>query len=443
MTRGNLAKGMLRVSLPLVASNVLQVLFNMSDIAVVGQFAGASALGSVGSTTILVGLFTGFLMGLGSGVNARAALHLGAGRQREVRETVHTAALLCLLMGMALLVLGLAFCMPLLRLLRTKEELIAGAAVYFRIYMLGMPAAAIYNFGNAIYSAAGDTRKPLAFLTLAGALNVGLNLFFVIVLHMDVAGVALASTLSQYLCALLILVSLSRRKDCCGLSRKYLHLNRDKARSILSLGIPSGFQHAIFAIANLFIQSAVNSFDAVMVEGNSAAANADALVYDVMAAFYTGCASFIGQNLGAGRKKRILRSYWWGIGLSFGVAAVMGVVLMLLGRPFLLIFTKEPAVLDAGLQRLNIMSLSYAVSAFMDCTISACRGLGKSLVPTVLVILGSCVFRVIWVYTVFAWFRTIQSLYLLYVFSWVITGAAEMLYFRKIYRETTRNLPDL
>ena len=435
LTEGPLLPAIVRFSIPLMLSNVLQVLFNMSDIAVVGRFSGPEALGAVGSTAILVTLFTGFLIGMGGGVNVVTARYLGAEQPRDVSETVHTSAILLTLSGVLLFGAGFAFTPALLTLLGTKDVLIGGAIRYLRIYLIGMPAMAFFNFGNGVMSAAGDTRHPLLFLSIAGVLNVLLNLLFVIVFRMAEAGVALASVISQYVSAGLILLSLARRHDAIGLRLGRLRINGHKCRLVLGISIPSGLQNAIFAIANLFIQAGVNTFDAVMVEGNAAAANADGLVYDVMAAVYTACASFISQNYGAGNRERVLRSYVICLGLSFGIAAVMSGFLVLFGRAFLSLFTKDEAVAEAGLIRLRVMGCSYAFSALMDCTIAASRGLGRSLAPTVIVILGSCVFRVVWVFTVFAHFHTIESLYLLYIFSWTITGVAELLYFRKCYRE--------
>ena len=440
LTQGKLGKQILIFSLPLMLSNVLQVLFNMADIAVIGQFAGSLSLGSVGSTSILVAMFTGFLIGVSGGINVLAALHLGAKNRKEVTETVHTAALLSLMIGVILTLLGVCFARNVLELLNTKPELIDGALLYIRIYFLGMPALAIYNFGNAVFSAVGDTKRPLRYLALAGVVNIVLNLFFVIVCHMDVAGVALASIISQYLSAVMILAALFRTREVYGLRLKQLRLTRGKVKDILGIGLPSGLQNAIFQIANLFIQVGVNSFSTTMVSGNSAAANADALVYDVMAAFYTACSSFMGQNYGAKKKGRILKSYFVSLVYSFGIGLVMGVTLVCFGETFLALFTREPAVIEAGMKRLTIMGLSYAVSAFMDCTIAASRALGKSLVPTIIVFMGSCVFRVIWVYTIFAYFNTIPSLYLLYVFSWSITAIAEIIYFVKVYRERMAEL---
>lgn len=435
MTKGSLWKQIFLFSLPLMLSNVLQVLFNMSDIAVVGRFAGPEALGAVGSTTTLVSLFTGFLIGMGCGVNVLVARYFGARKGKDLKETVHTAAIVCLAAGVLVLLLGVLFADVLLDILHTKPELIRGAALYLRVYFIGMPALALYNFGNAVFSAIGDTRKPLCFLTAAGILNVLLNLFFVIVCDLNVAGVALASVISQYLSAFLIIGALIRsREEIYGLKIAALHLSGHKLKSILSLSVPAAFQYAIFQIANLFIQAGVNSFDAVVVEGNSAAANADGLVYDVMAAFYTACSSFMGQNYGARKKERVLKSYFVSLAYSFGFGALLGLLLVVFGRSFLALFTADAAVADAGMYRLTIMGFSYAVSAFMDASIAASRGLGKSLVPTVIVVMGSCVFRVIWVYTVFAYFGTISSLYLLYVFSWSITAVAEIIYLVHCYR---------
>ena len=440
LTEGPLLPAIVRFSIPLMLSNVLQVLFNMSDIAVVGRFAGSQALGAVGSTTILVTLFTGFLIGMGSGVNVVTARYLGARQHQAVSKTVHTSAILLLITGVLLLAFGFLFTPSMLRLLGTKDVLLDGAIRYLRIYLFGMPALAVFNFGNGVLSASGDTKHPLLFLSIAGVLNVLLNLLFVIVFQMAEAGVALASAVSQYVSAGLIVLSLARRPESIGLHRSLLRLDGNKSRQILSISIPSGLQNAIFAIANLFIQAGVNTFDAVMVEGNAAAANADALIYDVMAAVYLACSSFMSQNYGAGHRERVKKSYLLCLGLSFGIAAVMSAVLVIFGRNFLSLFTKDAEVVEAGLTRLKVMGCSYAFSALMDCTIAASRGLGRSAVPTVIVILGSCVFRVIWVFTVFAHFHTILSLYLLYIFSWTITGIAELCYFIYCYRDKMRRL---
>ena len=440
LTEGPLAKQILLVSLPLALSNLLQVLFNMSDVAVVGRFAGSTALGAVGSTSILVTLFTGFLIGLSNGINVLVARFYGARHTADVQKTVHSAAIVSLIAGVALLFIGLLGSPFMLRLLNTKDDLLPGAILYLRVYFLGMPALALYNFGNAVFSSIGDTKKPLMYLSIAGALNIALNLFFVIVCDLSVVGVALASAISQCVSAFLILRALTRVQDCYALDPHKLQLDPVQAKSILALGVPAGLQNAIFAIANLFIQAGVNSFDSLMVKGNSAAANADGLIYDCMAAFYMACASFMSQNYGAGKLDRVKKSYFIALAYSFGLGAVLGGGLLVFGRQFLALFTTESAVIDAGMKRILVMGWAYCTSAFMDCTIAASRGLGRTIGPTVIVILGSCVFRVAWVYTIFAHFHTIPSLYLLYPCSWALTAAAEIAYFVFAYRQSVQRL---
>ena len=435
MTEGSLWKNMLLFSLPLMMTQVLEVLFNLSDVAIAGKFADYRALGAVGSTTLLVSLFTGLLIGMGSGVNVAVARGLGMGDRERVEKTVHTSFVLCAAFGIIVCLICILLAGPMLTMLHTKDELIDGATLYLKIYALSMPAMAIYNCGNGIMSAMGDTRRPLLYLSVAGVLNVILNLFFVIRCHMAAEGVAVASVIAQCLSALLIVLHLLGRKDACRLCLSRLRVHPQGARRVLTIGIPTGLQNAIFAIANLFVQVGVNSFDAVTVSGAAAAANADTLLFNMMAAFYTGCASFVSRNWGAGKTQRITKSYLVSMCYAAGVGAICGVLLLLFGRSFLSLFANETGVIDAGMERLRIMSFSYVVSPLMDASIAASRGIGKSVVPTVIVVMGSCVFRVIWVYTIFAWFGTITSLYLLYIFSWAITGIAELLYFRRSYKK--------
>lgn len=440
LTEGSLGKKILIFSIPLMFSNVLQVLFNMADVAVVGKFVGGNALGSVGSTTTLIALHTGILIGIASGINILVALAIGSKKDKDIVDTVHTAAIISVLCGVVLMVGGIGLARIILEGLHTKPELITDAVLYFRIYLLGMPALALYNFGNAVFSAGGETKRPLIYLSISGVINVILNLFFVIVCQMSVCGVALASIVSQYLSAVLILRGLFFSDRQYALRKKDLKLNKKKALQILSVGLPAGMQNAIFYIANLFVQMGVNSFDTVLVAGNAAAANADNLVYDMMAAFYTACGSFMGQNYGAGKKGRMLKSYFICMFDAFFTALILGVLLTMFGRQFLSLFASDAAVIEAGMERLTVMGLSYCISAFMDNSIMAARSLGKSLVPMFIVIMGSCVFRVVWIYTVFAYFQTTTSLYLLYVFSWIITAIAGNIYFAKVYKEKTNAL---
>ena len=436
LTTGSIWGKMLFFSIPLVLTNLLQVLFNMADIAVIGRFAGSLSLGAVGSTTTLVTLFTGILIGMAGGINVLVARFFGAKDKRSTVQIIHTAFLVSLAAGVIVLVLGMAFSKWILELLNTKAELLDGAVLYIRIYFFGMPALALYNFGNAVCSAFGDTKKPLYYLAVAGVVNVVLNLFFVIVCKMDVAGVATASIISQYISAFLILRALVKMGGDYALRLSELKFDKRMAKYIIEIGLPAGLQNGIFQVANLFIQAGVNSFDAIMVAGNSAAANADALLYDSMAAFYTACGSFMGQNYGAGKRDRVRNSYLISLAYSFGIGLVGGILLVIFGKQFLGLFTNDPAVVEAGMKRLTIMGYSYGFSAFMDSAIAASRALGKSIVPTIIVIMGSCVFRMIWVNTIFAYFKTIPSLYLLFIFSWGITATVEIIYFVHVYKNT-------
>lgn len=436
LTTGVLGKQILLLSLPLMFSNLLQVLFNISDIAVVGKFAGAYALGSVGSTSILLTLFLAVPLGMGGGINVLTALAIGSRSKKDVSETIHTAAIISLIAGILLLAFGMFFARDLLTLLNTKEELIEGAVAYLHVYFLGMPAVALYNFGNAVFSSAGNTRKPLVYLSIAGVVNVILNLFFVIVLKIDVCGVAAASAISQYLSAGLLLKDLFRGEGMCRLQMTEMKLTGSKAKRILQIGVPSAFQYMIYSVANLFVQTGVNTFSATVVAGNSAAANADNLVYDIMAAFYTVCGSFMGQNLGARKKDRVKKSYLICLFYSFMIGLVVGLLLVLFGHQFLSLFANDAAVIEAGMERLMVMGLAYCISAFMDCTTAATRALGKTVFPTIVMILGSCVFRIVWIYTVFAVYHTTQALYLLYAVSWIITAIPEIIYFVIIYKKT-------
>ena len=435
MTTGSLWRNIFLFSIPLMCSQLLEVIFNLSDVAVVGRFADYKALGAVGSTTLLVTLFVGFLIGMGSGVNVRVAHALGSGNRQVTEDTIHSALLLCALMGLLVGAVCFFFSGGMLKLLNTKDDLIGQASLYLKIYAVGLPAMGVYNFGNGVLSARGDTKRPLYYLAAAGVLNVILNLFFVIVLHMAAAGVATATAIAQYASAALIMTHLLRRKDECHVSLKKVRLHKDTSIAILMIGVPAGIQNAIFAIANLFVQSGVNSFDTYMVSGNAAATNADTIIYNVMYAFYIACSSFMSQNYGAGNKKRVLKSYFISLFYSFSIGLILGLLLFLFGHQFLSLFATDAAVIDAGMQRIKIMAFSYCVSSFMDCTIAASRGIGKTIIPTIIIIMGSCVFRIIWIYTIFAWVHTIPALFLLYLFSWIITSIAEIIYFTVSYRK--------
>jgi len=442
MTEGSLFKKIFLFSLPLVFSNVLQVLFNMADTSIVGRFAGYHALGSVGSTGQMIFFCSGLLIGLGGGVNVLAAICIGQKNQKDLELTVKASFITCFLAGILIFTFALIFSRSILSLLHTRPELIDDAIIYFRIYMFSMPAVSLYCFGNAILSAHGDTKSPLYYLIFAGIVNIFLDLILVIVFELSVIGVGIATVVSQYISCILTLRKTYHLLSSYEFNLMSLNFSRQKILQVLKIGIPSGMQNAIFALANLFIISAVNSFDAAMVAGNAATMNGDNLVYNIMAAFYAAGATFIGQNLGAQKKKRILNSYLISLFYSALAGFILGFLLYFFGREFLSLFSKDKIVIDYAMQKFKIMTFSFGISAFMDCTIAANRGLRKTFIPSLIVFLGSCIFRILWVLTVFAHYKTVESLFLLYPFSWAITAVFEILYFIRSYLAETRNLPE-
>ena len=440
MCKGSLWKNIFLFSIPLMCAQILEVLFNLSDVAVVGKFSSYTALGAVGSTTMLVTLHTGFLIGMGSGVTVIVARNLGIGNKDKIVNSVFSSLIACCIVGMVVCGVSYLSSTWLLQILNTKSVLMAQAELYLKIYSLGFPAMAVYQYGNGVLSAVGDTKRSLLYLTVAGILNVILNLFFVIVCGKAADGVAIASVIAQYVSAFLVVAHLLKREDVCQLRFDLSKFDMHACGEVLGIGIPAGIQNSVFAIANLFVQRGVNSFDAIVVSGNSAASNADTIVYNILAAFHTGCSSFVSKNYGAGNIHRMKQSYCIALFYSAASGVICGALLWVFGKEFLGFFTNDSGVMQAGMEKLRVMALSYWLSSFMDCTIAAARGIGKSVVPVIGAILGSCVFRVVWVYTIFAWFHTISSLYLLYPCSWILTAAFEIVYFlfsfHKIQKES-------
>ena len=366
------------------------------------------------------------------------AYYVGAKRDNLRNATIYTAFFVCLASGIVLMVLGILLCRPVLSAMNTKPELMESAVLYFCICMMGLPALALYNFGNAVLNAMGDTKRPLVYLMVAGVINVALDILFIVAFGMGVSGVALATALSQGVSAVLVLNAVFRRTPQLGIKFSNLFFNGKSAIHILKIGLPAGLQHSVFALANSFVQMGVNSFDAITVAGVAAEDRLDVLVYQTMAAFYIAGATFVGQNYGAGNKKRIFQSYLISMGFAFIAGAVLGGLFYANGRALIGIFSSDSTVIDEGMKKLFIMSFSFCISATMDGSVAAARGLGKTLVPSFIIIMGSCVFRLLWIFTIFAFFKTIESLYLLYIFSWIITGAAAIFYFLKIYK----SIPD-
>ncbi|MDO5564259.1 MAG: MATE family efflux transporter [Eubacteriales bacterium] len=425
----SLWSGIFLFSIPLILSNLLQVLFNMADVCVVGKFAGSLALGAVGSTTVLITLTTGLLIGMGSGVNAVVALYLGAKDNKNVSKAIQSSFVISFVMGLLLMALFILFSKSILLSMGTKNELIDDALLYYRIYLLGTPALSLYNFSGSVISASGDTKRPLKFLSIGGLVNIILNLIFVIIFKMSVVGVAIASIVSQYLSSYLCMNHIIKTKENFNLNLKELKIDRVMALRVLAIGIPSAIQYALFSFANLFVQSAVNSFSHIFVEGNAAAVNGESILFQMMDAIYIASTTFIAQNLGAKNKNRILKAYWICIFYSSFLGLIGGVLIYFFRYPFLSLFTNDIEVIEAGTARIIVMLLSLWISPFMDCSAACSRGLGKGIMPALFIILGTVVFRLIWIFYVFPNNHNIFTLYYLFPISWIITGIMETIYF--------------
>ena len=438
MCDGPLLSKILLFSVPLMMSGILQLLFNAADIIVVGRFAGSSALAAVGSTSSLINLLINVFVGLSVGVNVLVAKYYGGQREKDMSETVHTAVLTSLLSGLFLVILGGVAARPLLHLMGTPDDVLDQAVLDMRIYFLGMPVLMVYNFGAAILRAIGDTRRPLYFLFMAGVVNVALNLFFVIGLGMGVDGVGWATVISEHVSALLVLKSLMEAPGALKLNLRELRIYPKKLKRIVKIGLPAGMQGAIFSISNVLIQSSVNSFGSIAMAGNTASANIEGFVYTAMNAVYQTNLSFTSQNLGGRKYSRINRIMYICLAVVTIVGITLGITAVLAGDLLLGIYSSDAQVLHYGMLRLEIICGTYFLCGIMDCMVGSLRGLGYSIIPMFVSLTGACGFRVLWVFTVFAAYRSLDVLYLSYPVSWAITAIAHMINFRKIRRKIPR-----
>ena len=434
MCNGPLFGKILLFAVPLMLSGILQLLFNAADIVVVGRFAGSQALAAVGSTSSLINLLINVFVGLSVGANVLVARYYGGQKDKDVSETVHTAITTSIISGLFLVILGVAAARPLLELMGTPEDVLDQSVLYMRIYFAGMPVLMLYNFGSAILRAVGDTRRPLYFLFAAGVVNVCLNLIFVVGLHMGVDGVGWATVISEHISAFLVVKSLMKAPGSMRLDLKKLKIHKKKLKQIVKVGLPAGMQGAIFSISNVLIQSSVNSFGSIAMAGNTASSNVEGFVYTAMNAVYQTNLSFTSQNLGGGKYARINRTLYICLGVVTGVGIALGAGAVLGGRSLLHIYSSDPEVIRYGMLRMTIICSTYFPCGIMDCMVGSLRGMGYSVVPMFVSLAGACGFRVIWVFTVFAAYRSLDVLYISYPVSWAITATAHMLTFRKIRR---------
>ena len=421
MTTGALLPKVLMFSLPLVLTSVLQLLYNAADVIVVGRFAGPQSLAAVSSTGALINLLVNIFMGLSVGSSVVIARAYGAGDIREVHQGVHTSITVAAVAGVAVGILGFFASRPLLQLMGSPDDVIDLAALYMRIFFLGMPFNMLYNFGAAILRAVGDTRRPLYFLTFSGIVNVLLNLLLVIVLKLDVAGVAIATVISQVISAVLVIGCLLHNDGSIRLNPRSLRIHREPLLHIVRVGLPAGLQGSLFSISNVLIQSSVNSFGSIAMAGNGAAANLEGFVYVAMNAIHQAALTFASQNLGARKIDRVRRNMWVCLGTVTVIGLSMGTVMMLLGRPLLTLYNDDPEVIRYGLIRMSFILIPYFTCGCMDVMVGQLRGIGYSIMPMIVSLTGACLFRVVWIYTAFAASPTLNTLYISYPISWTLT----------------------
>ena len=442
MTQGALLPKVLMFSLPLIASGVLQLLFNAADMVVVGQWAGKECLAAVGSTGSLINLMVNVFIGLSVGGSVAVARSFGANDPAAVHRSVHTAMSLAIIAGLAVGVLGFVFCRPLLRLM--DNPVLDLATTYMKIYFLGMPFNMVYNFGASILRAVGDTKRPLIYLTIAGVVNVVLNLILVIVFHMNVAGVAIATVASQAVSAVLVVLCLMRSHGVVHLELKELRIYKRQLIDIAKVGLPAGLQGSLFSISNVLIQSSVNGFGEVVVAANSAGGNLEGFVYTAMNAIHQAALTFASQNLGAGKIKRVRRSVLVCLLTVLAIGFIFGNLMLLCGKPLLSLYLDDPSaidpltgitVLEYGIKRLSWMLPLYCLCGLMDVAVGTLRGVGYSIMPMIVSLTGACLFRVVWIMTVFAANPTLDILYMSYPISWGLTFATHLLCYLLIARK--------
>lgn len=434
MCNGPLLGKLLLYAVPLILSGILQLLFNAADIVVVGRFTGSEALAAVGATGSLIQLFTNIFIGFSVGTNVLVAQYFGARNRRNVQDAVHTSILLGVICGILLIALGLLFAAPMLEIMETPDNVLDQAVLYIRIYFLGMPAMLVYNFGAAILRAIGDTRRPLYYLLGAGVINVFLNLIFVIVFRMGVAGVALATILSQLVSAALIVRCLMKSEGLYQLDLRKLAISKPMLVRIIRIGLPAGLQGAIFSVSNVLIQSSINSFGSTAMAGNTAAGNIEGFVYMAMNALHQTAVTFVSQNVGGGKQERIPKITALCMIIVVVVGGIFGNAVYRLGGTLLGFYSSDPEVIRVGLGRMQVICQVYFLCGMMDTAVGILRGMGYSVMPMLVSLAGSCGLRILWIFTVFAANHTLFVLYLSYPITWAITLAVHMICFAVVWK---------
>ena len=429
MCNGPLLGKILVFSIPLMLSGILQLLFNAADIIVVGRFAGSTALAAVGSTASLINLMINVFVGLSVGVNVLAARYYGAQKEKDIQDTVHTAIMMAILSGLFLVVLGESASKPMLTLMGTPDDVLDQAALYLRIYFFGMPVLMIYNFGAALLRAVGDTKRPLLFLVVSGLVNAGLNMIFVICFHMAVEGVAIATVISQLLSCIMVLTCLYRTQGCYQFRFSKLGLKSIYVLQIFQVGIPAGIQSTVINFSNVLLQSSVNSFGSIAMAGYTAANNIFGFLYTSVNSVTQACMSFTSQNYGAGKTKRMDRVLIDCLILSCAFSLTMGCCAWFFGPQLLQIYTESSAVISCGVEILSFTTVTYFLCGIMDLIPGALRGMGRSAVPMILSIIGTVGTRIVWIFWIFPYHRSLDILFLSYPVSWILTILMQVICF--------------
>ena len=435
MTEGSIFNKIILFAIPLMLSSILQLLFNAADLVVVGKFAGSESLAAVGSTNALINLLVNLFIGLSMGASVVMGRCIGARRYDEAHKALHTAMAIATVGGVMMIFVGYFASAPMLKLMATPDDVINLSILYMKIYFVGMPGMMAYNFGSAILRSAGDTKRPLYFLTVAGVINVILNLILVIGFHMGVAGVAIATAASQYISGFFVVMALVKSEGYMQLHLKELRFHKDQAIEMIRIGFPAGLQGIIFSISNVLIQSSVNSFGKIVMAGNTAASNIEGFVYTAMNSIYQTALSFTSQNMGAKRYDRIDKILFECQLTVIIIGLVAGLGAYTMGDKLLAIYDSDPEVIGYGLTRMSLVCAPYFLCGMMDVMVGSLRGMGYSIMPMIVSLTGACLFRVIWILTVFAANHTLFTLYISYPISWALTFSIHLLCYLVVRRK--------
>lgn len=441
MCNGPLFKKIILYTVPIILASILQLFFNAADLIVVGRYAGSISVAAVGATGAIINLTVCLFIGLSLGAGVVVAQGLGAKNSQQVESAVHSSILMALVGGVVLTFIGVFSSRGLLRLMGTPDDVIELSVTYMQIYFCGIIPMLVYNFGSAILRAVGDTKSPLVFLSVAGIINVVLNVFFVRNLHLGVAGVALATTISQTVSAILIVISLARRTDDCRLDIRRLRFSKRTVGKIIQIGVPSGIQSAMFSVANVLIQSSVNSLGGVVIAGEAAAKNIEGFLYVSMNAFHQTSMNFAGQNMGAGKLSRVKKTLLICAAAATVLSVILSIATNLFGRQLLSLYIVDsPEAIDYGMIRIVYTTALYFLCALMEVLTGTLRGMGASLMPMLISVFGICGVRIIWVYTFFSASHTLQSLSISYPVSWLVTSVLQFAAFIYVMKKYEKRL---